>query len=174
MRNFKFLILTVILAGFAGGVLVSTPANAQAESKPKLVPIVLNEKTNNPKALEIAKKLDPDFFEIDAEYMDSVKDVKHFARFIPLDSKNERKFIAITTNSPMFCGSMGCPIRFFYNNGGNTWVAVLDIIGQNSWYDENSNRNVRNIVTQNTGYDDKPVSVWLWDGQKYLKVNKKS
>lgn len=156
-------------------IFASTHANAQNKVKPKLIPIVLNEKTNDPKALEIARKLDPDFFVIDQEYMGGSPDAKFFARYIPLDKNNPKRFIVTTvTNTPFWCTGMGCPFYFYENTKENQWRMVLSWQTHELWYDTNSNHtNPANIVTKNVQSSKNKVNVWMWSVNKYIEVTKR-
>lgn len=175
MRNFKFLLLTVILAAFAGGTLISTSANAQTAVKPKLVPITLDETTNDPKALIIARKLDPDFFQIDPDYLDGGKNAKFYAKFLPLDNKNPNRFLIITvTDALYYCTKYGCPFKIFERLDNNKWNIALNFQGYTLWYDANTaGEKPDNIIGE--GFD--PVNgskpgVWMWYGKGYQQLKR--
>ena len=172
-KSFNLLLIAIIALGVS--TLAPSSAFAQAKSKPKLVSLKLSERTNDPKALSIAKKLDPDFFDIDQEYMGGSPDAKFFARFVPLDKTNPKAFIALSvSDTPYHCTARGCPTRIFVNKKGNQWSPALDLMVHKIWYDLNTKKGSKNnIITQNLHYANKATSVWMWSAGKYIKVRKK-
>lgn len=153
------------------------PAQAQdAATKPKLVAIELNEKTNDPKALEIARKLNPDFFNIDQDYLGGSSNVAFYAQYLPLDADNPKKFMLLTVkNTPYWCTKYGCPFILYKNILGNKWQLINEFQINKLFYDANTQTsNIRNLIGR--GFDPsrgEAIGVWIWYGNKYIKAEKK-
>lgn len=167
---FKKIFVIALLFSFAATVLVSKQIIAQ-ESKPKLVPITLNEQTNDPQAIEIAKKLDPTYFNLIVPETSTNK-FDYYAKFI---NYNGRKLLIFQPTDLYFiCNARGCPILVYQNLGQNEWRLVAELHGHTLFYDQNSsNKKMPNIIlrtlrTKTTN----GVSVFIWNGYLYQRVNK--
>ena len=171
-KNFKLHIRAAITVILLCGFINIPHASAQTKQKPELVPVVLNEKTNDPKALEIVRKLAPDFFVTGEESFKSGKNAKFFAKYAPLDKNNPKRFIIFTiADTPYWCTAHGCPYVIYENKSGSVWKTALELQVNKIWYDRNSSRqNVTNIITQNSLNQ---VAVWLWASGKFIKVERK-
>jgi hypothetical protein len=140
------------------------------ESKPKLVEIVVNKETNDPKALEVAKKLEPDAFLI----FDGFTKPDFFAKYISLDNNRPDRFIIATAqNSAMYCTSYGCPYYIYENRGGNNWKSVATIQAHSLIYDDNKQTGPKNIIYQTFEGGQSQVIVSIWNGQYYERVNRR-
>ena len=161
-----FLLLTTICVFSA-----LSSVNAQ-DSKPKLVEIVLDEETNDPEALEIAKKLDPKFFEIDLDYTNNFNDAKYFAKFTRFGSKD---YLLLTVRDTYFhCTKYGCPFILFENVKNNSWKFISKFVSYTLIYDANSNNPDRPNIIGRT-FDPVNTSkneIFLWNGATYRKVER--
>src|SRR5690606_23821555 len=107
----------------------------KAQEKPQLIPITMSEETNDPKALAITKKLDPDFFYVDPEYLGGSPDAKFIARYVPLDKTDPKRFIVVGAfDTPYYCTAHGCPYYFYENTEPNKWRLALSVQANNVWY----------------------------------------
>ena len=150
----------------------NTHAQNQLKPKPKLVPIVLNEKTNDPKALEIAKKLDPDFFKVDLQYTNDHNDAEYFSRFINLGDKS---YLISTARDTFFhCTKYGCPYDIYEQQKGNRWKLVASFTAYRLIYDANSiNKSRPNIIVESYQRSSgRKVDVYLWNGITYRKIER--
>lgn len=152
--------------------LIPAHSFAQDKAKPKLIPIQLDQTTNNAEALSIAKKLNRDFFYIDKEYMDGSPNAEYYASFIPLMPEHPKRFIIVTvTDTPYYCTNYGCPYYIYENHTANQWRLVLSLQTQNLWYDANTAGNQPdNIISQVESATGNAVSIWLWAAHSYLKA----
>lgn len=166
----RFFILG-LFAFFALTLTFSTPISAQEKQKPKLVEIVLNEKTNNADALKIAKKLNPDIFVIEPGYGTA----EHYARYIPLDEKNKTRFLAVTvSDTGYFCTSFGCPTYIYQKLSNNKWQPALSVQSFEIYQDLNTTGNgPDNLISTSRNGANKSVSIWIWNGQQYEEAKQK-
>gem|GEM_PF-4765923 len=158
------------------GLCAATGNDAHAQSKPKLVPITLDDKTNDPKAVELAKKLNPNFFKVDLDYTNDFNDAKYFARFINFGSGEKQKKMMIVNayDSYFYCTKYGCPFLIYENTSSNKWKLISKITSYRLIYDKSSRNPARpNIIGQT--YDPrngKKTEVYLWNGLGYRKVER--
>lgn len=149
-------------------------APSSQRPKPQLVEIVLNEETNDPEALEIAKKLDPDFFLIDKEYLDGSPEAVFSARFIPLSPNEPKRFIAVTVSESLYyCTTYGCPYYFYEQRGDNKWALTLSSQAHTFYYDKNSN-SPHTLISQTQESAIQITDVWLWNGMRYTPAIKRN
>lgn len=148
--------------------------HAQDDTKPNLVPIALNEETNDPQALAIAKKLNPAFFYIDKEYMNGSPNAAYYAKFLPLIPDQPKRFFIVTvTNTLYYCTRYGCPFYIYENYEDNKWRLVLSLQTYSMWYDANTaGTDPDNIISRMESVRGQPVSIWMWASNNYIKVNR--
>lgn len=150
-----------------------TASGAQAQSgKPQLAPILLNDDNNDQAVLELARKLNPTFFNIDAKYLDGGKNAKFYARYIDLDPNNLKRFFILTVDeTAYYCTTHGCPYYIYENKGDNRWSIVLSAQGYDVFRDTNVTGKPQNIIVKGIEQAQTRLSVFLWNGQSYQKVN---
>lgn len=170
-HNTHYFIALASLFIFAMALMIAFPVGAQ-NNQPTLSLIDLNEQTNNEEALDIAKRLVPDFFEVNQNTFD--KDPVFYADYVNLHPDNPKRFIALTAqNSLYYCTNHGCPFYVFYNRANNKWVQVLSVQTHSMFYDISTEGNKpRNIITVGNEMAQRKLRVWLWNGVIYEEVSK--
>lgn len=174
---FRNLFIMATIVCFTMTLSFSIPSHAQESAfKPKLIPIKLNEKTNDPQALALAKKLDPDFFYIDPNYLGGSPDAKYFAKFIELEKNKKQDYIAVTVkNTPYWCTKLGCPTRIYKKIDRSQWQEILNLQAYSYWYDANSTDDgMAKIIAR--GFHPTAgtaIAVFRWYGNKYMRIGKK-
>ena len=167
-KNLTFLVIAVLFLCAS-----SSYAYAQSSSSRDLISIELNKETNDPKALAIAKKLDPDFFEVDMDYTNGYNDAEYYARFMQFGDK--LFLISTAQDSYFYCTKYGCPINFYENMGGNRWLNRMSFRGFKLSYDKNSkNKNYPNLLLEDydrTRANGTKKNVFIWDGSRYKEIS---
>lgn len=163
------ILVAVTLVTFAGAV------HAQEQKKPKLVPIILEEKNNDPKAGKIAETLLKQHIKRNnLEGIYEYSDI--FARFIPIQ-KNTGTDIFIAAQimqPPLGCYAQGCDTRIFHSkDNGKTWNGVFSATLKRIWYDESSKANSHANIIATSQENNTQIAVWMWNGQIYQLVNGK-
>jgi len=168
----RFFILG-LFAFFALTLTFSMPINAQEREKPKLVNIFFSEKTNNPEAVKVIRKLYDDWIE-ETNFDAQIGEIK--AMFLPLDVEGgKRRFIiGQLYDEPLGgCFYLGCKTVIVYDNGDNKWIGLFNAFIHNAWYDANSNTNKPANLIFSSYADNRSPAVWMWDGMGYVVVNNK-
>lgn len=153
-------------------------AHAQGQTsdnskKPKLAEIVLNSETNDPSALEVAKKLNPEFFIVDTESFPETPNF--YAQYLPLDPKKPNRFLSVTvTGTLYYCTNHGCPYYIYENKGDNKWGLVLSLQTHGIYYDLNRTENKpSNLISVGNVQANRKIRIWMWNGLRYEEVSNK-
>lgn len=153
--------------------LFATASAQETAIKPALIPITINEETNDPKAAAIVKKLIDEHIKRN-NLEDIVSYSAIYAHFIPLQKKGaEDKFIiAQIMEPPAGCYASGCSTRIYHSKDGKVWKGVFSAFVHGAWYDDNSrgDKPANLIFTSNTM--NKNPGVWMWGGSAYFLANK--
>ena len=171
-----FIFTAILLVNMTFVALFAHAQNApqtQKQAKPKLIPIALDEKTNDKEALEIVRKLDPDFFNIDPELFG--KNGQFFARYVDLDQNAKKRFVIVTAlDAGFYCTAFGCPYYIYMNGGKNKWRLVLGFQGYSVYQDKNTDGDgPDNLISQTIGTAKNKTNIWLWNGQQYVEAKQK-
>jgi hypothetical protein len=163
---------TCLFFGLCAVVLMGALASNALAQKPQLSPIIVSNSQNNENAINIARRLNPDFFDIDTE---NFGDGAVFtARYVDLDDKNPKRFIVLTvSNTDYYCTSYGCPFYFYENKSGNRWSLALSAQAFGFLHDKNTGGSTpNNLISQTREGGQQSIQVWLWNGQYYEKANR--
>jgi len=150
------------------------PVKAQDEGDkgPELMRIVVNEATNNQDALDLAKKLDPIFFDIAQE---DKENVTFYARYLSLDENNENNYIIVTAEDAygFYCTGHGCPFYIYKRDGRNQWSLILSLQTFDLYRDVNTRGEAAdNIISIGNLQGQRHISIWAWNGQNYSEINR--
>ncbi len=156
-------------------IIFSTSTSHAQDSKPKLVEIILNEETNDPKALEIVQSL------VKAEMQKQAINYELGtirAKYVPLQKNNSnKKFIYSIFYDPPAggCYASGCLTVIYTNslNRPNSWKAVFAAYVHKSWYDETSKKDRNANLIFSSSLDGNNPGVWMWNGQDYRIVRRR-
>lgn len=170
----KFSIITIIAIVVLSGACFTNKALAQ-ESKPNLIKFEITEETNNQNALEIAKKINPRFFNYDKNFRGGSPDIKYITRYLDLDNENPKRFLLLTVrNTPYYCTKIGCPHIIYENVSGNKWRESLSLMVYSLYHDKNtSGSHPNNVIGR--GFDPQKgtaLGVWVWNGKGYINARK--
>jgi hypothetical protein len=148
--------VSFLMTAFHFSPTLAQDAPSSQRPKPQLVKIVFNEETNDPKALEIAKKLDEN---VDETY------IALFNNF------EDKRILFVRANDSRACGNAGCYTAMYIEQDNNRWKHVLEALALNVYYDQNSTSRYKNIITQ-LNYSREPLKVWMWNGDRYVNVKR--
>ena len=154
-----------------GGILTAPALHAQEQtSRPKPQLAEVNLVNSNDDNLDLAQKLNPDFFEVDEQTFNG--DGKFYALNIPLDPQNPNRFLLLTVRDTFFyCTSYGCPHYIYENIGNNQWKLALSLQSHGLYYDVNSTSSrPRNLISEDTSNASRKIGIWVWNGQNYQKA----
>ena len=182
-KNIRFIRLCFLgcMSLFAA-VLFASPVFSQEKTviqaqtnKPKLELLNFDNSNSDPKAINIAKRLNPDFFDLNPDYMDGIEKSKQYARFISLKNDQQKRFLIVTAQgSNYFCTNYGCPFYIYEETKPNNWKQILSVQAHAVYRDINeSNGNILyNLVTTSVEQAQRSNTIWMWNGISYVKVNK--
>ena len=166
-------IIPYIVLGLMTLAIMPSKVSAQdGNNKPKLVEIIVNSSTTSADALEVAKKLDPIFFDIAKEDREKVD---FYARFLSLDENNENNYLIVTAedSSGFYCTGHGCPFYLYRGNNSNQWSLILSIQAFNLYHDLNTQgEKPDNIISIGNMQGQRHLSIWAWNGQNYSEIKR--
>lgn len=180
MNTTKTTCLSVFYTWFLTMVLLMSfslsPAFAQNDApsskpKPQLVEIILNEETSDPKALEIAKKLAPTYFNLKSD----AKNYNKYNYYADFFQYNQSRFLILRITDNFFlCSKLGCPIKIYKEQNNNEWRLLGEFLTYKLYVDINSrNSQYPNLILD--GYEKVnglAPPIFIWNLNKYVEINK--
>lgn len=171
LKQTNYFTLTAFLVCALTVLLPFATSHAQS-SKPKLVPIVINEQTTDKKAVAIVEKFYNDWIQstnFDGE-LGAVQ-----AKFIPInkDGTDNQFIYGVLYDEPLGgCFVRGCRTIILHKSpNSNEWIGVFNAFIYNTWYDETSKKQrAANLIFSSDASNSK-VGVWMWNGTGYQLVN---
>ena len=174
IRVYYAVCFTIMLSAL---VILNVSSNAENLAEPELHPVKIVKETNDPGALDQAKKIKPDFFEVDRQFMTENPEDVFFAKYLPLAPNQPMRFIAFTAqNTSYYCAKLGCPYYIFERKSGNEpWTLALSLLTPALFYDPlleaTENQEIADLasvhVNPHTG--EQSLMVWRWNGEYFAK-----